>query len=128
MARAKEYGFTLLETLAAFSILAIGLGVFYSTFSRSMERQGAANEELLALQLAENNLTLVGQGIPLANRQTEGMEGDFAWSVIITPKPDPKSELGLYEVTSVVSWETDGKPGQLSLKTLKLGPREDNNG
>lgn len=124
MAKRGQRGFTLLETLVAFSILSVSLSIFYNTFSISLDRQAGIDDEIGALTLAENNLVQVGESIPLTAGLLEGQEGNYAWTLAILPRPDPDSSLWLYQVTSEVSWPGSGGRQEISLETLKLGPED----
>lgn len=121
-ARRRDGGFTLLETLVAFAILALTLGPGYAVLSSSITAADRAEERLAALALAENALARVGAEIPLA----EGVFREGALEIEMSrhhPADEPVwASIGArpYLVEVLVRGADGGVDARLS--TLRLGP------
>lgn len=75
-------GFTLIEAIAAFVLLALFLGVLMSSLSVSMRNTIRAEQESLAAQWAQSKLDLVGIGEKLEEGSTRGeFDDDFRWEM-----------------------------------------------
>lgn len=84
--RRDDGGFTLLETLVAFVILALSLGTIVQAFGGSTRGARLAAAYALATQLAESKLAAIGVEAPLsAGEQSGAMEGGFAWTITVRP-------------------------------------------
>lgn len=124
----RQRGFSLLEVLVAFTILALSLGVLLQIFSRAMTTTATGADFARAAQLAEARLARVGFEIPLESGVYEGdPEEGIAWSVRVAPYEtgtESVAELPVepYLVVVDVLWrDGGGKPRRLSLSTLRLG-------
>jgi general secretion pathway protein I len=122
----RERGFSLLEVVVAFAILALTLGVLMQIFSHAMNTTALSGTYSRAATLAEARLNTVGLEIPLepGSHSGDGEDG-LQWLVVIEDYElsDVPWEPTLlpYLVTSVVSWETARGSRQVSLSTLRLG-------
>lgn len=112
-------GFTLLEVLIAFAILAIALGAILQSFSQGLRTMSQAERYVQATLLAESKLAEVGASIPLEEGEYSGAGGeDTAWRVDIRPYEDDAARIGdlevirLYRVEVEVSWE-GGVPARI---------------
>lgn len=123
-------GFSLLEILVAFVILAIAMGVLMRIFSTSMRNVDAAERYAEATLLAESRLASVGSTIPLNEGETTGEVGkDYRWRVRVARdaaedmgRAGAGTLFGLYRVEVTVSWGgADGKPRAVQLATLRTG-------
>jgi general secretion pathway protein I len=139
--RAGQGGFSLLEVLVAFAVLAISLGVLMQIFSRAGLTAAASDQYSRAATLAESRLEAVGSAIPLQEGAASGdPEDGFAWEVSIAQVdlglgdqgafgPSLLAEPGAglpaipYRVTVLVLWEDGGQARRLALSTLRLGPQ-----
>ncbi|KJV06621.1 general secretion pathway protein GspH [Methylocucumis oryzae] len=129
----KQQGFSLLEILIAFAILAISLTILLKIFSAGTNTAIVAEEYTTAVQIAESLMTQVGVATRIQPGETSGDENErYHWRILITPYlPDPnlvdikQLKLLMYQVVVTVSW-SDGGDGerQLELSTLKLGTEE----
>jgi len=116
--RRTQRGFTLIEVVVAFAILALSLGALYESFGGSLRRSSTAGKRELAALRAESLLAeFRGSGgllpQPRAGRDASGHE----WR--ITSKPYPaelteRSEWVAEAVTVEVSF------GQGSARALKV--------
>lgn len=135
--RPRLGGFSLLEVLVAFAILAISLGVLLQIFSRGTTTTIATAQYSRAVALAEARLAAVGSAIPLKEGATSGEPEDgFAWEVGVTrveigePGAGPGLELSeppvkAYRVTVSVLWPDGRRVRRLTLGSLRLGGPED---
>lgn len=121
----QSKGFTLIEVLVAFTILAVALGVLLPAFSSGLSAQDRAETHGLAALKAHSKLAEVGNLVALRVGTTEGdYEDGTTWRVEITPyeEPDLEAELPRYLVAYTVMVEVSASDGPLlSLSTLRLG-------
>jgi general secretion pathway protein I len=136
LSKSKQAGFSLLEILVAFSILAIALGILLNIFSSGVETASVAEEYNSAVQIAETLMARTGVESPLQPGQTAGIENDkYSWRVTTAPYDltlegfDTKSlPAALFMVTVSVSWGGNGaedgdRQREVELTTLKLSPK-----
>ncbi len=138
-----QAGFTLLEVLVAFVVLALVLGVILRIHSQGLERVGESDLQTRAVMLAESKLALLGADIPLEEGETQGeAEGGLAWTLRLSsyePEQEepqaaaaegmitlpPVEAVQLLRVEVVVSWGGKGPPAEgIRLTTLRLAPRK----
>lgn len=134
--RARISGFSLLEVLVAFIIVAVVATALFRLFGGALGNASAADEWTRALLVAQNRLVLAA-ALPLREATDAGTEADgrIAWRTAITPylPPDPNPDheraseampTRLYRVTVDVQFPgIAGQPRTLSLSTLRLGER-----
>lgn len=124
----KERGFSLLEILVAFSILALSLGILLNIFSSGANTAAVAEEYTAAVQIAESLMAQTGVETALQAGQTSGLEDEkYRWQVTISPyipsiaKFDAlAATVSLYKVNVRVDWDEGGSGRQFALTTLKL--------
>lgn len=125
--RGQQQGFSLLEVLVAFSILALSLGVLVQIFSSSVRGALVSESYNRGLILAESRLASVGIETPLEVGTTEG-DGDppYHWRVDVAPYQtadrDNRQDLqdGLYRVEVLVHWRDGRARREIKLETLRL--------
>ena len=130
-------GFSLLEVLVAFVIVALVVTALYQLFGGALGNASAANEWTRALLVAQSRLDFAAAADPLREGSDAGTEADgrIAWRTTVTPyvAPDPNPDLErasemmptrLYRVTVDVRFPgPTGRERTLSLTTVKLGLR-----
>lgn len=136
MKKNKQQGFSLLEILIAFSILALSLGILLKIFSGGVNTAIVAEDYTIAVQIAESIISKTGSVIPLKGHQSSGDENKkYHWELVISPYTlagesfDPKSvPVELFKVQVTVVWgegEGAGDDRQIQLSTLKLAAKKD---
>ena len=125
----KERGFSLLEILIAFSILALSLGILLNIFSSGVKNAAVAEEYTAAVQIAEALMAQTGAETELQAGQTSGQEDEkYHWLVTVTPFSPTIAKLNLQAITATlfkvkvsVNWgDANDSDRQIELTTLKL--------
>lgn len=123
--RQQARGFTLLEVLIAFAILALAMTALMQTFGSGMRGVEASERHLTAALMARSLLDRVGHDIPLEPGEIKGASGLFAWTVSVRPAASTdrqtSDELTVipYAVLVTVGW-----PGSraITLESYRLAP------
>ena len=124
----RSGGFTLIEVLVAFIVLAISLGALFQIFSTGMRASRSAEEYTRATLLAESRLAAIGITGALEEGETAGeYEDGYNWRVAIRRyRLEGQEEEGLpppieaYEVVVTVAWDQGSGERSVSLTTLRL--------
>jgi general secretion pathway protein I len=136
--RRQSAGFSLIEVLAAFVILALVGTALFRLFSSSLTNASASAEWSRALLVAESQLDLAATAQPLRELDERGSDdaGRLRWETrvapFVVPDVDPELErasqglsMRLFRVTVDVKFEgANGKERTLSLATVKMGPKD----
>lgn len=138
----RQSGFTLLEVVVAFVVLALTLSTVFEVFSTGLARAGDLEEHSKALAIAQSKLSGAGVEEPIKEGELRGATRDrhYRWLVKTArhqeppapgagaagtaPAPSPQSTYSLYRIDVVVEWTTaTGAVRNVQLATLELGPR-----
>ncbi len=127
---ARQQGFSLIEILVAFSILALALGVLLNIFSGGLRSAIVSEEYQQALAIAESKLARVGFDIIVEEGLVQGVEQNkFSWSIQGTPFEMPQaksdnvaigSQIKAYKVQVKVEWEEGQDNRLVVLNTVRL--------
>ncbi|MBK6677648.1 MAG: prepilin-type N-terminal cleavage/methylation domain-containing protein [Rhodocyclaceae bacterium] len=129
----SDRGFSLLEVLVAFTILALSLGALMQIYSGSLRNTDITREQAQAVALAQSLLASAGVDEPLAEGGKSGDAGDrFRWQIQYRPyaeAPPPGSlanlnvlqpAVNLWLITARVSWAgSQGDTRAIALETLR---------
>ena len=123
-------GFSLLEVLVAFTILAMLLAALFQVFSAGLNAARAGDRFTRAAVIAQSRLAAVGMVEPLQEGVSSGSTDDtYHWRVTVGEYLDdqlPLIDAVLQPLTVVVEvyWEEGGNARSVSLTSMLLGPRQ----
>lgn len=134
----RDRGFSLLEVLAAFVILALVVTALFELFSGALTNAAAADEYSRAMLVAESRLAAAASALPLVESAERGNadDGRLQWEARVKAwePPDVVPELAkvsegmltrLYRVEVDVRFPGPaGRERTLSLATLKLAAKD----
>jgi len=122
----SQQGFSLLEILIAFSILAFSLSILLNIFSGGLRRTIVSEEYQQAVIIAQSKLAAAGIEKKLDSGSAQGEEQNkYFWAVqakaINIEGLDAEAmNLVPYQVTSRVKWSAGTVDRQVELNTIKL--------
>jgi general secretion pathway protein I len=127
MADRQQRGFTLIEILVAFMILALSLSVIFRIFSGGLRNVALAEDYARAVLVAESQLSAIGVSEPLELGVTYGeWNTRFRWERVVDQYLPWEQEKELaapilaYLVTVNVDWEHAGHTRQITLSSIRL--------
>lgn len=127
----RQRGYSLIEVIVAFALLALALTLLLGTLSGAARQVRWSSDAGRAALHAQSLLDQVGVGEPLAPGQRDGEfdEGRYRWTLSTARWTDPAlppdravdpAAPELFELQLTVQWG-DGRPGErLQLRTLRL--------
>jgi general secretion pathway protein I len=133
----RAAGFSLLEVLVAFVIVALVATALFRLFGGALNNASAADDWSRALLVAESRLALAASASPLRESSEQGTEneGRIRWetrvAAYVTPDTSPDLERAadtmptkLFRVTVDVHFPSDnGGDRSVALSTVKIGAR-----
>lgn len=133
--RRHQRGFTLLEVIVAFALLALAMSLLLGSLSGASRQVRESADSSRATLHAQSLLAQLGAGDVLQPGRQEGsFEGDrYRWQLDIAPFADPlaaRAQLDpgapqLLDVRLVVRWG-DERAQAMQWRTLRLAPRDVN--
>jgi general secretion pathway protein I len=127
MHREGSRGFTLIEVLVAFTVLALTLAALLQVFSTGLRTTAAAHDYVIAASLAQGKLAALGAAEPIVSgRQAGRFDNGFQWSVEAEPANNgingPEAPLARWLVSVTVRGGDARRPAEVTLNTLRLLP------
>ena len=124
---ARQSGYTLIEVLVAFMILALALAVLMRIFSGGLRNVSVSSDYATATLIAESRLAAAGIDVSLAPGEISGTEGErFEWTVSVQdyePWPGYRSAakgVGAYRIMVTVEWPHGDNTRSVGLSTIRL--------
>jgi general secretion pathway protein I len=124
----RQSGYSLIEVLVAFSILAMALTVLLKIFSAGLRNVDAASEYAQAVSIADAELAVPGVLEPLQPGITEGEEdGGYYWVRDVSEfrpvnRPDYVDTPVLpYLISVEVTWSAGRGERTVRLDTIRIG-------
>lgn len=128
----RQRGYTLIEVIVAFSLLALALTLLLGTLTGALRQVRWAGDAGRAALHAQSLIDQVGVGEPVrpGTRSGELEDGRYRWTLEITPWVDPAlpaaprdpAALQLFEVRLAMQWGDAAPRERLQLRTLRLQP------
>ena len=126
----RDDGFTLVEVLVAFAILALTLTMVFRSFGDGARGIQVSQRQAAAVALAEAKLAALGVERPLVQGVTKGVDtSGMEWRVDIQALQEfdefaRATGLQAVHVSVFVSWPATGRPARtVELSTLKFANR-----
>jgi general secretion pathway protein I len=133
---AAERGFTLLETLVAFVIAALALGILFEAGSSGVRSVQVASNYGRALAHARSHIALATHASPLVAGTWQGDDGGgFTWRLRVAPisrtfvhstaaaMPGRSTQIpiALFEITVWIGWHDATATREVRLDTQQIG-------
>ena len=118
----RARGFSLLEILVAFAIMALSLGALYKVMGNSARQAGHLSSQEGAVLLAESllaaHLTVPAEGV-----RDGGTSAGYEWQVNSAPYPTPANSdtraAKAHELRAVVQWTDGARTRSFQLASLR---------
>jgi len=139
----RARGFSLLEILVAFTLLALAMGVLMQLFSRGVNGASLADRYARATMMAESKLATIGVEEEPREGDSRGIfDDDYRWQLSVKPyvdaglkdaaaslpsplDPDAQMRVRLYDLALTVSFTGDDRRERsVTLKTLLMAARK----
>ncbi len=124
-----QQGFSLLEILVAFTIMAVSLTIVLKIFSAGVNTAIVSEDYMVATQIAESLMAKTGIEEPLIASEISGTEDDkYQWTVKIENSSqfvEDESNTELMDVQVLVQWGNEqGNGRMIELNTIKTRHKE----
>lgn len=121
-----ERGFSLLEIVVAFTLMALSLAVLMQAFGGGVRLMGNAERLAQAASLAQSQLARVGTEVPLAEGEYQGEWLAYRWQIKVAPfsLPPPLAEhprWQLFQIDVAVNWVEASRQRAYRLTTVRVG-------
>jgi general secretion pathway protein I len=123
----RDSGYTLIEVLVAFIILALALTVLLRIFSGGLRNVSVSSDYARAALIAESSLAAAGVDEPLVPGAITGSEdGRFRWTRTVRdyqPYPGYRSSarnIAAYHVTVSVEWPHGDSTRSIDVSVIRL--------
>ena len=127
----RQRGYSLLEVIIAFALLALALTLLLGSLSGAARQVGQADVRSRATLYAQSLLSELGVGEALQPGQAEGDfdDGRYRWQLEVAPYVDPLRPpevlddpfaAQLLQVRLAVSWGEAGPAQRMQVDTLRL--------
>ncbi|MDQ3270465.1 MAG: prepilin-type N-terminal cleavage/methylation domain-containing protein [Pseudomonadota bacterium] len=133
----RQRGYTLIEVIVAFALLALALTLLLGTLSGAVRQVRWSGDAGRAALHAQSLMDTVGVGQNLLPGRRDGQfdAGRYRWELTIEPWDEPLPPNApvvprapgfhrLYEIALSVEWGDAGPRERLELRTLRLAPVE----
>jgi type II secretory pathway pseudopilin PulG len=124
-ANRRVCGFTLLEVLVAFTLLALAMGILMQVFSRGVNNADIADRYAKAAMLAESKLASVGLEEALTEGDFSGrFDEQFQWRLAVrvySSSAEPATPSSL-ELAAIANAQATGVGGSTAASTLAPTP------
>lgn len=118
---ATSRGFSLLELLVAFVIMALALGMIYRAVGSAVSNVSTVEGRQRAFWVADSVLSQI-DGVPEQGVTQEGQAQEFRWALRTAPYEGgvvaPQAPR-LHEVLVVVQWDEAGQSRQIEFTALR---------
>ena len=130
MRASRQRGFSLIEILVAFTILALTLGVLLKIFSSNLRLAAVSDDYATAVLVAESVLAELSVGELQEGHSSDTFNDRFRWSAQISEfQPDEEQlliehlPLTPYHIELTVEWGDEIRSRSLTMNTLRLQPK-----
>ncbi len=115
-------GFSLLEILVAFAIMALSLGALYKVMGNSARQAGHLSGQEGAVLLAESLLSAYST-VPAEGVRDSGTSAGYQWQVRSAPYPTPANSdaraAKVHELQATVQWADGTRTRSFQLASLR---------
>lgn len=125
--KADQGGFSLLELMVAFTLLALSIGVLMEAFGGGVNLISNAADQARVVSLARSQLNRVGREWPVEVGQHSGEWDQYRWQVVLDPYETGGGisnlrQARLLKVTVLVSWQDRDRQRRYTLTSLRMAP------
>lgn len=120
-------GYTLIEVLVAFMIMAMALTVLLRIFSGGVRNIAVSSDYAQAVLIAESQLAAAGIGEVMYAGETRGLEDErFEWTRSIVPYlpsadySTTSKDVRAWHVTVTVEWPANNGSRSIDISTVRI--------